>query len=90
MKQVIHAVAAVAFVFVSGTAFAQIKPCEELKTEIAAKLDAKGVVGYSLTITPNDQVKPEDKVVGSCDGSTQKIVYVRGGAAAAPAPAPVE
>ena len=31
-------------------AIAQSKPCEDLKTEIAKKLDAKGVTGYTLTI----------------------------------------
>ncbi|HEX3140914.1 MAG TPA: DUF1161 domain-containing protein [Rhizobacter sp.] len=50
------------------------KPCEELKAEIAAKLDAKQVTGYELTIVANDKVG-DAKVVGSCDGGTQKIVY---------------
>jgi hypothetical protein len=55
---------------------AMAKPCEELKAEIAAKLDAKQVTGYTLEIVPNDKVG-EGKVVGSCDGGTQKIVYTR-------------
>ncbi|HVY23396.1 MAG TPA: DUF1161 domain-containing protein [Steroidobacteraceae bacterium] len=50
------------------------KPCEELKSEIAAKLDAKGVKNYELTIVANDQVG-DQKVVGSCDGGTKKITY---------------
>lgn len=54
------------------------KDCEELKSEIAAKLDAKGVQGYTLDIVLNDQVG-EQKVVGSCDAGTKKIVYKRGG-----------
>ena len=53
------------------------KDCEELKSEIAAKLDAKGVLNYTLTPVKSEEVKPEDKVVGSCDGGTMKIVYVR-------------
>jgi len=54
------------------------KPCEELKDEIAKKMDAKGVKSYSLDIVPTDQVKDgESKVVGSCDGGTKKIVYSR-------------
>jgi hypothetical protein len=53
------------------------KVCEELKTEIAAKLDAKGVQNYTLTPVKTEEVKKEDKVVGSCDGGTMKIVYVR-------------
>ena len=61
------------------------KPCDELKTEIAAKLDAKGVVTYTLDIVANDQVG-EQKVVGSCEGGTKKITYVRAGNKTAPAP----
>ena len=53
------------------------KACEELKSEIAAKLDAKGVKNYSLTAVKSEEVKPEDKVVGSCETGTMKIVYVR-------------
>ncbi|MBI4999130.1 MAG: DUF1161 domain-containing protein, partial [Rhodocyclales bacterium] len=51
--------------------------CEELKAEIAAKLDAKGVVNYTLEIVPTEAVKDE-KVVGSCEGGTKKITYKRG------------
>jgi predicted lipoprotein with Yx(FWY)xxD motif len=50
------------------------KACEELKTEIATKLDGKGVKGYELTVVNNDKVG-EAKVVGSCDGGAHKIVY---------------
>ena len=57
---------------------AQAKSCDELKSEIYAKLDAKGVAGYTLNAVPNEEVKPEDKVIGSCEGGTQKIVYTRG------------
>ncbi|MCV2358609.1 DUF1161 domain-containing protein [Paucibacter sp. TC2R-5] len=52
------------------------KPCEELKSEIAAKLDAKGVKAYTLEIVANDKVG-EAKVVGSCDGGSNKITYER-------------
>lgn len=58
------------------TVWAQVKPCEELKAEIAAKIDANGVKNYTLEIVANDQVG-ERKVVGSCEGGTKKIVYVR-------------
>jgi len=56
------------------------KACEELKTEIAAKLDAKGVKGYTLEIVAKD-ADAEGKVVGTCDGGTKKIVYRKGAAA---------
>jgi Protein of unknown function (DUF1161) len=61
-----------------GLSFAQQrKACEDLKTEIAAKLDAKGVKNYTLTIVAAAEVKESDKVVGSCDGGTKRIVYTR-------------
>jgi Protein of unknown function (DUF1161) len=57
------------------------KPCEELKTEIAAKIDANKVINYVLEIVEADQVEKSDKadakVVGSCEGGTKKIVYSR-------------
>ena len=75
---------AAALLFVSTYGIAQTeqtaparKSCEDLKAEIAKKLDAKGVVGYTLDVV--DKGKEGDgKVVGSCDGGTKSIVYTRG------------
>jgi len=50
------------------------KNCEELKSEIAAKLDAKGVKGYTLDIVATEEVK-DQKVIGSCEAGTKKITY---------------
>ncbi|MBV4497871.1 DUF1161 domain-containing protein [Pseudomonas sp. SWRI12] len=61
----------------AGGAFAAGKPCEELKSEIAAKLDAKGVSGYSLEIVDKGTAT-DGKIVGSCEGGTKEIVYKRG------------
>jgi Protein of unknown function (DUF1161) len=58
----------------TGAAFA--KPCEEVKSEIAAKLDAKHVSNYTLDVVPNDQ-NSDGKVVGTCEGGSKKIVYTR-------------
>jgi hypothetical protein len=59
-------------------AWSQVKPCEELKSEIEAKIRANGVADFTLTIVDKDA--PEDgKVVGTCDGGTRKILYKRGG-----------
>jgi hypothetical protein len=55
---------------------AMAKSCEDLKREIAAKIEANGVKQYTLEIVPSDQVG-EKKVVGSCEGGTKKIVYTR-------------
>jgi predicted lipoprotein with Yx(FWY)xxD motif len=62
-----------ALMAVASPAFAA-KPCEELKSEIAAKLDEKKVAGYTLDIVDPDKAG-ERKVVGSCDGGKKKIVY---------------
>ena len=75
-----------ALLFVAASAPAQIKPCEELKTEIAGKLDAKGVKTYTLEIVAKDK-DSDGKVVGTCEGGAKKIVYSKT-AAAAPAAAP--
>lgn len=66
----------IALAFALPGAWAQLKPCDELKAEIAAKIDANGVTNYTLEIVPNEQVG-DRKVVGSCEGGTKKIVYVR-------------
>ncbi len=67
----------VAILLMIATPAFAMKACEELKSEIDAKLKAKGVKSYSLEIVPNEQVK-DGKVVGTCDGGTKKIVYKRG------------
>jgi len=54
-------------------AYAQ-KPCEELKAEIAAKLEAKGVKNYQLEIVASEEIK-DQKVVGVCEGGKKKITY---------------
>ena len=52
------------------------KSCDELKAEIQAKLDAKRVTGYSLTIMAREDVKGH-QIVGSCEGSAKKIALSR-------------
>jgi hypothetical protein len=54
------------------------KSCDDLKDEISKKLDAKGVKNYTLDAVAAGDVKPDDKVVGSCDAGTKKITYKRG------------
>ena len=63
------------------------KACDELKSEIAAKLDAKGVKSFTLEIVAKDQEVSEGKVVGTCGGGTKKIIYHR---TTAPAEAPAK
>ena len=59
-----------------SSVWAQVKPCEELKAEIATKIEANGVKSYALEIVDNDKVG-DGKVVGSCEGGTKKIVYTK-------------
>jgi len=80
---------AAALLFVSTCGLAQTaqtpaaagKSCDDLKAEISKKLDAKGVVGYTLDAVEKGK-EGESKVVGTCDGGTKSIVYARGGAPA--------
>ena len=65
---------AVGLLTLASTAFAQGKSCEELKAEIAAKLDAKGVAGYSLEIVDKDAAAG-GKIVGTCEKGSKVIVY---------------
>ena len=57
------------------TALAAPKPCEELKAEIEAKIQAAGVASYTLEIVPNAEVSDPNMVVGSCENGSKKIVY---------------
>ncbi len=68
-------------------AIAQSKPCEDLKTEIAKKLDAKGVTGYTLTIVDKGK-EASAKVVGSCGGGTKRMLYKKTAPAPKSEPAP--
>ena len=65
-----------AIAFTATPALAK-KSCEELKSELEAKIQAKGVAKFTLTIVPKDE--PTDlRVVGTCDGGAKKIIYKRG------------
>ena len=67
-------------------AFGAGLPCSELKTKIEDGLKAKGVQSYSLTIVPMADAA-EGKVVGTCNGGANKIVYSRGASTPPAAPA---
>ncbi|MCW5203040.1 MAG: DUF1161 domain-containing protein [Candidatus Electrothrix communis] len=57
----------------SGQATAAIKDCEELKSEIAAKLVAAGVASFVLDIVDKDRTGP-GRILGRCQGGTKRIV----------------
>ena len=68
---------AVCLLGVSMSAFAA-KPCEELKSEIDTKFQAKGVKNYTLEVVENGK-EDSGKTVGTCDGGTKHISYKRNG-----------
>jgi len=70
-----HIVIGAALLAVSSQLWA--KPCEELGAEISAKLEAKGIRGYSLKLVRPAEVGTQT-VVGSCDGGRSVIVYKKG------------
>ena len=64
-------------VMLAQPVFAAPKDCEELKAEIATKIDAKGAKAYTLTIVPAAEADAA-KVVGSCENSSKRIEYTKG------------
>jgi Protein of unknown function (DUF1161) len=59
----------------AGTASAA-STCEELRTQIEAKIRANGVAGFSVSVVDAGASAP-GRVVGSCDRGARKIVYVQ-------------
>lgn len=55
--------------------------CDAVKASIDAKLKAKGLEGYTLTVVAHDEPAGDGKVVGQCEGDKQ-IVYKKGTGAA--------
>ena len=53
-----------------------LKSCDALKAEIRAKLEAKSLTSYGLTIMPSGALQGL-QVVGSCEGNTKTIVLTR-------------
>lgn len=74
MKKVVLAMGLLAM---AGSVMAAGKPCDDLKSEIDAKIKAKGASGYSLEVVDKGSAA-DAKVVGTCDAGTKEIVYKRG------------
>lgn len=63
----------------SGAAWAEPKSCEALKREIEVKIQAAGVISYTLEIVPAAEVRDPNMVVGSCEGGRMRIIYQKNG-----------
>lgn len=68
---------AIGLLSIAGTALAAGKPCDELKSELDAKLQSKGVTSYTLEVVEKGSAAGK-QVVGTCEGGTKEIVYQRG------------
>jgi hypothetical protein len=73
MKRFLWAAVAAGF----STAAVAGTPCDQVKSQIEAKIKAHGVSQYVLDIVPAGQ-SGEGKVVGSCEGGKKSVVYERG------------
>jgi len=84
MRKVNTLALVLSFLFASNSSFAG-KTCAELKEAIDANIYGNGVRGYALELLPSAEAELElsadsgAKVVGSCGGGTQKLVYWRDG-----------
>lgn len=76
----------------SSLSVSAMASCADVKSQIEAKLQAKGVTSYSLDIVPVAQAAAPaaasgaaaapakvaaGKVVGTCEGDSKQIVYKR-------------
>ena len=62
---------------IAASASALAANCNDVKSAVAAKLNAMRVTKYTLDIVPREKVSDSATVVGSCEGGTKKIVYTR-------------
>ncbi|HSB24705.1 MAG TPA: DUF1161 domain-containing protein [Burkholderiaceae bacterium] len=60
--------------------------CDELQQTIEARIRGNGVASFTVTAVDAAASAP-GQVVGTCDGGRKKLLYVRGTAAPATAPA---
>lgn len=78
MRALAGAGLAMAGALASAVAFpvaAAPRDCAELKAEIEAKIQAQGVVAYTLEIVPAAEATDPSMIVGSCEYGTRKIIY---------------
>ena len=63
-------------ILISATSWAAVTSCDELKSKIEGKLEAKGVKHYTLQVVAKD-FETKERVVASCEGGSKKIIYAR-------------
>lgn len=75
MKKIILASS---LILISVTSWAAVTSCDDIKSKIETKLAGKGVKNYTLQVVAKD-VETTNRVVGSCEGGSKKIIYTRAG-----------
>ncbi|MES2049473.1 MAG: DUF1161 domain-containing protein [Pseudomonadota bacterium] len=75
MKKVILASG---LILLSATSWAAVTSCDAIKSKIETKLEGKGVKHYALQMVAKD-TETKDRVVGTCEGGSKKIIYTRAG-----------
>jgi len=76
----------IASTFAARGAQAQTAACDQLKGDLAARIDASGARGYALDSVPaGTPVPPGAKAIGTCEAGKYKILYRRWGGATPPA-----
>jgi hypothetical protein len=89
MKRILFTVAAT--LLFAAPVLAQIKPCDQLKSEIEEKIKKNGVQTFTLDIVPKGEAAKTEApkegaekkdggaaqgtVVGTCEGGTKQILY---------------
>jgi|JFJP01.1.fsa_nt_gi hypothetical protein len=63
----------------STSSFAgKIKSCDELKSEVAARIAANGGRNFELKIITRGEKKPNgSKIVGSCENTAKYIIQIK-------------
>ncbi len=88
-----------AALLLAADANAQSNACDQLKSTLAARIEASGVRDYNFEIVPaSTPVPPGARVIGTCEAGRYKVLYRRGSStppaasesveAARPTPAP--
>lgn len=82
----------IGLILVASPALAERLECDTLKASVDARLQAKGVLSYTLEIEPitgsghtaetssavSVSKVNKGKVVGTCDGGTKRVIYTKG------------
>ena len=68
--------AVLALIVVIASASVHAASCDQVQAGIDTKIKANGVKSFTLDVVPSAEVK-DQKVVGSCEGGSKKIVYAR-------------